>query len=146
MDSRQTKRQVRSAAAERRAEAWRRFKRNRRGYWSLIVFLLCFLLSCGAELLSNDRPLVVAYQGELYFPMLFFYPETTFGGDFETETDYRDPFILEQLRGQGNWLLFPPNRHSYNTINRDIDGPVPSPPTADNWLATTTVVAMSWPD
>lgn len=136
MDSRQTKRQVRSAAAERRAEAWRRFKRNRRGYWSLIVFLLCFLLSCGAELLSNDRPLVVAYQGELYFPMLFFYPETTFGGDFETETDYRDPFILEQLRGQGNWLLFPPNRHSYNTINRDIDGPVPSPPTADNWLGT----------
>lgn len=136
MDSRQTKHQVRSAAAERRAESWRRFARNRRGYYSLLLFLFCFLLSCGAELLSNDRPLLISYQGKWYFPVLFFYPETSFGGDFETETDYRDPFILERLQESGNWVLFPLNRHSYSTINRAINGPVPSPPSSDNYLGT----------
>jgi microcin C transport system permease protein len=136
MDSQLAKIRVRSAAAERRAEAWNRFKRNKRGYRSLVLFVALFLLSCGAELLSNELPLLVRYQGKIYFPIIVFYPETTFGGDFETETDYRDPYILERLHSDGNWVLFPLNRHSYNTINRDIDGPLPSPPTTANFLGT----------
>ncbi len=136
MDSQLAKIKVRSAVAERRAEAWRSFKRNKRGYHSLVLFLALFLLSCGAELLSNELPLLVHYQGKIYFPIAVFYPETTFGGDFETETDYRDPYILERLRSDGNWVIFPLNRHSYNTINRDIDGPLPSPPTTANFLGT----------
>lgn len=136
MDSQLAKFKVRSAAAGRRAEAWNRFKRNKRGYRSLVLFVALFIISCGAELLSNELPLLVRYQGKIYFPLVVFYPETTFGGDFETETDYRDPYILERLGSDGNWILFPLNRHSFNTINRDIDGPLPSPPTTANFLGT----------
>jgi microcin C transport system permease protein len=89
-----------------------------------------------AELVSNDSPLLVKYNGNLYFPILFSYPEVTFGGDFYTETDYKDPFILKNLNKSGNFVIFPINRHSYNTINLEIDGPVPSPPTLDNFLGT----------
>ena len=79
---------------------WRRFKANRRGFYSLIIFSLCFLLSLGAEILSNDKPLLVSYQGSLYFPLLKEYPETTFGGEFETETDYQTPFIRQRLNAK----------------------------------------------
>ncbi len=115
---------------------WRAFRRNRRGYWSLIIFLILFCTSLFAEVLSNDKPLLVIYQDHWYCPILFTYPETTFGGDFDTETDYRDPYILARLTRDGNRVIFPPNPHSYNSINLELDQPVPSPPTRDNLLGT----------
>jgi microcin C transport system permease protein len=93
-------------------------------------------VSLGAELISNDKPLLIFYQGNPYFPILHEYPEKIFGGDFETEADYTDPYILERISSGGNSAYFPPNRHSFNTINLAIDGPVPSPPTRVNILGT----------
>jgi len=81
---------------------WRNFKKNRRGFYSLIFFSLLFVLSLSAELISNDKPYLVKYQGSYYFPLITSYPETTFGGDFDTETEYRDPYILEKLTTDGN--------------------------------------------
>ena len=115
---------------------WQRFQNNRRGLYSLIALSLLFGLSLFAELLSNDKPLYVRYQGHSFFPLLHEYPETTFGGSFVTETDYRDPFIQAQLKGAGNMVLFPPNPHSFNSINLNLDRPVPSPPTRENFLGT----------
>jgi len=115
---------------------WKRFKKNRRGHYSLILFLILFGLSLFAELLSNDTPLYIHYQGASYFPLLKMYPETTFGGIFETEADYRDPFILDRLHQKGNFVLFPPNPHSFNSINLNLDRPVPSPPSGENFLGT----------
>lgn len=115
---------------------WQRFKSNRRGFSSLVLFVLLFGFSLLAEVLSNDKPLYVRYEGQSYFPLVQAYPETTFGGSFATETDYRDPFILEQLNRDGNVVLFPPNPHSFNSINLDLDRPVPSPPTRENYLGT----------
>jgi len=113
-----------------------RFRRNRRGYYSLLVFSVLFVLSLGAELISNDKPLLVIYEGSWYAPLLFDYPETEFGGVFETETDYRDPFFLGQMEKPGNRAFFPINHHDFDTINFQIDGPVPSPPTTSNFLGT----------
>ena len=115
---------------------WRRFKANKRGYYSLILFSLCFLLILGAEILSNDKPLLVSYQGSLYFPLLREYPETTFGGEFDTETDYQDPFVKQRLTSGGNLALFAPNPHSYASINLQLNQPVPSPPDGSNYLGT----------
>ncbi|MEN8189242.1 MAG: ABC transporter permease [Thermodesulfobacteriota bacterium] len=115
---------------------WRRFRRNRRGFYSLLIFSFLFVLSLFAELISNDVPFLVVYEGKPYFPLVREYPETTFGGDFETEADYRDPYILELITAGNNRAWFPPNHHSFNTINLEIDGPVPSPPTGDNILGT----------
>ncbi|MBF0588769.1 MAG: ABC transporter permease [Magnetococcales bacterium] len=122
-----------SPIAQRR---WQRFKSHRRGTLSLVLFSLLFILSLGAELISNDKPLLVSYQGALYYPLLKVYPETQFGGDFETEADYKDPYVLEQLTAAGNWVLFPPNPHSFNTINTQLTQPAPSPPSKDNLLGT----------
>jgi microcin C transport system permease protein len=127
---------LKSAVARRRAKSWQRFKRNRRGYYSLILFITLFGFCLVAETISNDLPLLIRYEGKFYFPIIAAYPETTFGGDFETETDYKDPFILERLNKPGNMIIFPVNRHSYNTINQEIAGPVPSPPTRENLLGT----------
>ncbi len=115
---------------------WAKFRANRRGYWSLLIFTLLFVVSLGAELVSNDHPFVVNYQGGWYFPIVQSYPETTFGGDFATETNYRDPYILEKLSDGGNWAIFPPNHYSYATINTNLNQPVPSPPTSENFLGT----------
>ena len=129
-----------AAGRGRGSSLWRRrwaiFRANRRGYWSLVVFLLLFGLSLFAEVLSNDRPLVIRYQGQLHFPLWRMYPETTFSGDFDTETDYQDPYIRERLSAGDNWVLFAPNPHSFNSINLDLDRPVPSPPTRENLLGT----------
>ena len=129
-----------AAGRGRGSSLWRRrwaiFRANRRGYWSLVVFLLLFGLSLFAEVLSNDRPLVIRYQGQLHFPLWRMYPETTFGGDFDTETDYQDPYIRERLSAGDNWVLFAPNPHNFNSINLDLDRPVPSPPTRENLLGT----------
>ncbi|OGQ97300.1 MAG: peptide ABC transporter permease [Deltaproteobacteria bacterium RIFOXYD12_FULL_57_12] len=115
---------------------WRRFRSNRRGYYSLLIFSVFFIVSLGAELISNDKPFLVYFQGDFYLPIFKAYPETVFGGDFDTETDYRDPYIRDILSTDGNWMLSPLNPHSYNTINQDIVGPVPSPPTRANLLGT----------
>ena len=127
---------LQSAMARRRSKTWQRFTRNKRGYFSLILFLILFAFSLAAEVISNDVPLVLGYQGKVYFPIFVAYPETTFGGDFETEADYKSPFITERLKQPGNWIIFPLNRHSYNSINQEIAGPVPSPPTSENLLGT----------
>ncbi len=126
--------QVRGMSLARKR--WHRFRSNRRGFSSLVLFVLLFGLSLFAEVLSNDKPLYVRYEGQSYFPLVQAYPETTFGGSFATETDYRDPFILEQLNRDDNVVLFPPNPHSFNSINLDLDRPVPSPPTRENYLGT----------
>lgn len=124
------------APVSRRKRNWTRFKRNRRGYYSLLIFLTLFVLSIFAELISNDVPLVVRFEGEYFFPVFKSYSETTFGGDFETEADYKDLVFQELLQGAENYMIFPPIRHDYNSINFEIDGPVPSPPTGDNLLGT----------
>lgn len=115
---------------------WRNFCNNRRGYWSLWIFLALFTLSLFAEVIANDRPLLVRHEGKFYTPFLVAYPETTFGGDFETETKYRDPFVADLIAEKGGWMLWPPIRYSYATINLDLPVPAPAPPSADNWLGT----------
>jgi microcin C transport system permease protein len=112
---------------------WENFKANRRGYWSLWVFLVLFILSLGAEFIANDRPFFVNYSGHWYFPVFVNYPETTFGGDFETATDYRDPFVQKLITEKGGYMIWPPIRYSYNTHNLDLPTPAPSPPT---WMLT----------
>ena len=116
--------------------AWLRFRRHRLGLVSLVLFSVLFVLSLGAELLSNDKPLVVRYQGHWYFPVVQALPETTFGGDFETPTDYLDPFIQQQLAQTGNWALHAPNRYHHSTLDYFAPLPNPAPPTARNWLGT----------
>jgi microcin C transport system permease protein len=113
-----------------------RFRKNRRGYYSFILFVLLFGVSLFAEVLSNDKPLLVSYNGQLYYPLWRMYPETIFGGDFDTETDYRDPYILERLAAGSNFAVFPPNPHSFNSINQTLDRPVPAPPSQENFLGT----------
>jgi len=116
--------------------AWLRFRSNRRGYYSLWIFCGLFLLSLCAEMLCNDRPLLVVYQGEYYFPFLKSYPETTFGGDFETEADYTDPYVRKLITGGGNYVIDAPVPYSYNTINFESKLPNPARPTAQNILGT----------
>lgn len=114
---------------------WRAFRRNRRGFWSLCLFLVLFIGSLGAEFIANDKPLIVQYQGDLYFPVFKTYPETTFGGLFETEANYRDPFVADLIEDDG-WMLWPPIRYSHDTINYELTVPAPAPPSAENWLGT----------
>ena len=118
------------------ARAWRRFRRNRLGFVSLWAFVALVLLSLCAELISNDRPLVVVYQGQTYWPLVRDYPETTYGGDFATPTDYLDPFIQQRLSQEGNWAFFAPNRYGPKTLNYFATAPNPAPPSRANWLGT----------
>ncbi len=116
--------------------SWRRFKRNRLGFWSLIVLGLLFVLSLGAELISNDKPLVARYEGRWFSPIFMTLPETRFGGDFLTPTDYLDPFIAQQFDKAGNFALYPVNRYHHTTINYFAKEPNPSGPSTENWLGT----------
>ncbi|HSB61505.1 MAG TPA: ABC transporter permease [Vicinamibacteria bacterium] len=111
------------------------FRANRRGYWSLWIFLGLFGLSLAAEVIANDRPLLVRYDGRLYLPVLRTYPETTFGGVFPTEAVYRDPEVATLIREKG-WILWPPIPFRYDTINYDLPVPAPAPPSPVNWLGT----------
>lgn len=111
------------------------FRANRRGFWSMWIFLVLFAVCLAAEFVANDKPLLIRYDGDYYFPILVFYPETTFGGEFETEAEYRDPFVEELILERG-WMVWPPIRFSYNTINYDLPVPAPAPPSAENWLGT----------
>ncbi len=115
---------------------WLRFKQNRMGYWSLVIFCILFGISLMAELVSNDKPLVVRYQGELLFPVFQDYSEKRFGGDFETPADYLDPFIQEQFDKEDNWAVYPLNRYRFDTLNYFSTVPNPAPPSAENWLGT----------
>ena len=102
---------------------WQNFKANRRGYWSLWIFLLLFVLSLAAELIANDKPVIASYKGEILFPVLVDYPEEKFGG-FYAVTDYRDPVIQDEIKANG-WLIWPPVRYSYRTVNDDIPEAAP---------------------
>jgi len=128
--------QAHTASPSPSRRAWLRFKRNRLGYWSLLIFACLVGLSLMAELISNDRPLLVRYEGSLYVPIIKDYSEKTFGGDFETPTDYLDPFIRDRLAKPGNWAVFAPNPYGYKTLNYFAKQPNPSGPSRDNWLGT----------
>lgn len=121
-----------SPLTRRRLDA---FRRNRRGFWALWLFLALFVVTLGAELVANDRPIVVSYQGSLYFPVVKNYPEVTFGGDFLTYTDYRDPYMAAKIAENG-WALWPPIRHDYQSLSTEITRPHPAPPSAENLLGT----------
>jgi len=112
---------------------WENFKANRRGYWSFWIFLVLFVVSLFAEFVANDKPFVVEYDGKFYFPAVFTYSETTFGGDFETAADYRDPYLRKLIADKGGYMIWPPIRYSYDTHNLDLPTPAPSKPT---WLLT----------
>ncbi|MDR2445459.1 MAG: ABC transporter permease [Spirochaetaceae bacterium] len=118
-----------------RLTRWERFKRNRRGWLSLWVFVVLFGLSLFSEFIANDRPLLVRFDGKFYFPVFKNYSELTFGGEFDINTDYRDPYISSLINEKG-WVLTAPIRFSYNTINYALPQPAPSPPTRENWFGT----------
>ena len=114
----------------------RNFRANKRGYWSMWIFLALFVLGLCAEFIANDKPLLLGFKGEIYAPVFVTYPETTFGGEFETEADYRDPFVTDLIGESGGWIVWPLIRYSYRTINYDLPVPAPAPPSRDNWLGT----------
>jgi microcin C transport system permease protein len=116
--------------------AWLRFKRNRLGYWSLLLFAGIVVLSLLAEVISNDRPLIVRYEGQTYFPVLRDYSEKTFGGDFPTPADYLDPFIRERITTGNNWAIYAPNPYGPKTLNYFAKSPSPAAPTRDNLMGT----------
>ncbi|MCX7338283.1 MAG: ABC transporter permease [Alphaproteobacteria bacterium] len=111
------------------------FKANKRGYWSFWIFVVVFLLTLGAEFIANDKPLVVSYNGHFYYPTFNAYPETTFGGTFETDTNYRDPTI-QGIICESGWMIFPPIAFGINTVNYNLPVPAPAPPSLENWLGT----------
>jgi len=112
---------------------WENFKANKRGHWSLWIFLVLFVVSLFREFIANDKPFYVRYDGKSYFPALVNYPETTFGGDFETAADYRDPYLQKLIADKGGTMIWPPIRFSYSTHNLDLPTPAPSKPT---WMLT----------
>ncbi|WP_050475754.1 ABC transporter permease [Herbaspirillum rhizosphaerae] len=115
---------------------WLRFRQNRNGYWSLIIFLVLFIISLGSELVSNDKPLVASYHGKILFPIAYDYSEKEFGGDFASPADYLDPFIQDQFKKDGNWAVYPLNRYRFDTLNYFATQPNPAPPSSENWLGT----------
>ena len=112
---------------------WLSFKANRRGHVAFWIFMVLFVISLFAEFIANDKPFYVSFEGKSYFPAVVTYPETAFGGDFETATDYRDPYLQKLIAEKGGYMLWPPIRYSYNTHNLDLPTPAPSKPT---WLLT----------
>lgn len=111
------------------------FKANRRGYWSLWIFLALFLVTLFAEFVANDKPLLVYYDGGIHVPVFKAYPETTFGGEFETEADYRDPYVDALIDDKG-WMIWPLVRYNHRTVAWDLATPAPSPPDSEHWLGT----------
>ena len=119
---------------------WQNFKANRRGYWSLWIFLVLFFLSMIAEFIANDRPIIASYKGEILFPVVVNYPEEMFGG-FLAVTDYRDPVIQDEIEANG-WMIWPPIRYSYRTVNNEIPEAAPAKP---SWLYTRDVRCQRYP-
>ncbi|UTV26628.1 ABC transporter permease [Photobacterium atrarenae] len=116
-------------------ERWARFRANKRGYWSLWLFGLLFMLSLFAEVIANDKPLLIRFNQSWYVPIVTEYTETEFGGEFESEADYTDPYVAELIQADG-YMIWPLIRFHYDTINYNLPGPAPSPPDAVNWLGT----------
>jgi microcin C transport system permease protein len=112
------------------------FKSHKRGWFSLWLFLGLFILSLGAEFIANDKPLLVHYDGALYFPVLKRYPETTFGGEFPLQANYKSPYIKELIAEKNGWMLWPVIPFNYASINYDLQVPAPAPPSLQNWLGT----------
>ena len=112
------------------------FRAHRRGWYSLWLFLVLFVLSLGAELIANDKPLVVHFDNSWYFPVLKRYPETAFGGELPLQANYKSPYIQELIAEQNGWMLWPPIPFSYDSINYELEVPAPAPPSAVNWLGT----------
>jgi len=112
-----------------------RFRSNRRGWWSLWIFVILFITTLLAEVIANDKPFVVYFKGEVYFPIVKAYPETTFGGDFLTEADYRNPYLSELIERDG-WALWPIVRYHHRTVAWDLPVPAPAPPDRNHWLGT----------
>ena len=111
------------------------FRANRRGFWSLWIFLALFVFSLFAELIANDKPLLIRHEGTFYAPVLFAYAETDFGGDFPTEADYRDPYLVKKIEADG-WIVWPMVRYSFTTVDRNLPVPAPAPPSGEHWLGT----------
>lgn len=111
------------------------FRSNRRGYWSLWIFLVVFMITLFAEIFANDKPVLVRYDGSFYAPILFTYAETEFGGEFELEADYRDPYVTDLIEEKG-WIVWPLIPYAYDTIDYELDVPAPSPPSRRHWLGT----------
>jgi microcin C transport system permease protein len=109
------------------------FRANKRGFWSLWIFLAIFIVTLFAEFIANDRPIIVRYDGGFYFPVFVSYPETTFGGEFPTDADYRDPEVKRLIDEKG-WMIWPVIPFDYKTVNRELNRPAPAPPSAVNWL------------
>lgn len=116
---------------------WRNFQRNRRGYWSLWIIAVLFVISLFAEVIANDQPLVVSYKEKLFFPVMQNYPETAFGGVFETPANYDDPFVRDAILAEG-WMVRAPIPFSYETVDFNLGRPAPSPPSARHLLGTDT--------
>jgi len=115
---------------------WSNFRANKRGFWSFRIFLCLFVVTLCAEFVANDKPLLIRFEGKFYAPIFTSYPETAFGGDFETEARYRDPYLKKLIADKGGWMIWPLIPYSYNTINYDLQQPAPAPPSFDNWLGT----------
>ena len=111
------------------------FKSNKRGWYSFLIFSFLFIVSIFADFIANDNPILIKYDQKYYFPIINEYPETIFGGDFETEADYRDPYVIKLIENKG-WILMPLIPYTYNTIVRDLNVPAPAPPSKKNWLGT----------
>ncbi|KMV31501.1 ABC transporter permease [Photobacterium swingsii] len=116
-------------------QRWLRFKAHRRGYFSLWIFSVLFIVSLFAELIANDKPLLINFDSQWYFPIVEQYAETEFGGEFATEADYTDPFVVDLIEQQG-YMVWPLIHFNYDTINYNLAGPAPSAPDAVNWLGT----------
>ncbi|WP_297838384.1 ABC transporter permease [Pseudomonas sp.] len=112
------------------------FKANRRGIWSLRIFIGLFIVCLCGELIANDKPLIISYEGQWYFPIVQHYTEIDFGGELEFSPDYSSEYVHELIEGKGGWMLFPPVPFSFDTVNYDLSGPAPSPPSTVNWLGT----------
>jgi microcin C transport system permease protein len=110
------------------------FRANKRGFWSLWIFLAVFSVTLIAEFIANDRPLLIRFDGAYYMPVFHSYPETEFGGVFPTEADYTDPEVKNMIEAKG-WILWPPIPYSYETIT-SVPGPYPSAPSRQDWLGT----------
>lgn len=114
---------------------WAKFKKNKRGYYSLVIFLALFFTTMAASFIANDKPLLVKYQGNYHFPVFKKYSESTFGGQLKSETDFKDPYIINLIKDDG-FIIFPLIKFSYDTINLDIKNSAPTPPDSQNILGT----------
>lgn len=111
------------------------FRHNKRGFYSFVIFCFLFLVTSAAEFIANDKPLLVRYDQHFYMPIFVSYPEITFGGEFETEADYKDKVVQDLILKKG-WMVWPPLRYSYDTVNYELEIPAPSPPSWENPLGT----------